>query len=107
MLTIATGTYLEVNFDDVRLTADPPFPAPTGVSTYELTLAVNDEANPTPVTDSMTIDVYDDECKAAIGAGATYAETDMDQNCITNIKDLAVLLAEWLVDNTLTSPIPK
>ena len=96
----------DVGFDDVKLTANPGVPFPV-VHTVTLTLAVSDEGNPTPVTDSMTIDVYDDACKAAIGAGATYDETDIDKNCITDLKDLAALLAEWLVDNALTTPEPK
>jgi hypothetical protein len=87
-----------------------------------LTLAVNDESNP-PVEDTMTIDVYDDACKAAIGAGATYDPSDTDKNCITDVKDLgalttswpvssnledyAALAAKWLVDYALTAPVPK
>jgi hypothetical protein len=77
-------------------------------STVMLTLAVNDEGNPTPVQDTMDIDVYDDACEAAIGGGlTTYDETDFDANCITDLRDLAVFAAEWLVDNALTAPVPK
>jgi hypothetical protein len=104
--------YAEINFDDVQLLIDGE-PAGGYVydpepSTVSMTLAVNDENNPTPVEDTMEIDVYEDACKAAIDGGvATYDETDFDNNCITDLKDLGVLLAEWLVDNALTAPIPK
>ena len=102
----------EVEFDDVKLFIDGELageyvydPAPV---TVELTLAVNDEGNPTPVEDSMTIDVYEDACKAAVGAGlATIEPSDFDENCITDLRDLAVMLAQWLVDYKATAPVPK
>ena len=74
-----------------------------------MTLAVNDEGNPTPVTDSMTIDVYDDACKAArIGIVlAEYYPADFDGNCITDIEDLAVITAKWLNNTGLTEPVAK
>ncbi|RLG70150.1 MAG: hypothetical protein DRO11_06645, partial [Methanobacteriota archaeon] len=59
-----------------------------------------------PVADSMKIDVYDDAC-AAVRIGLDLADiTDFDENCITDLKDLAVMLAVWLVDNSLTAPVP-
>ena len=78
-------------------------------STVTLTLAVNDEGNPTPVTDSMTIDVYDDACKAArIGIGlAEYYPADFNGNCITDLEDLAVMAAKWLDNTGLTEPVAK
>ena len=76
-------------------------------STVSLTLVVHDEVNP-PVADTMTIDVYDDACQAAIGAGlAAINAVDVDKNCITDNKDLAAMLREWLVDNALTALVPK
>jgi hypothetical protein len=56
----------------------------------------------------MTIDVYDDACKATIGAGlAGDNPTDIDGNCITGFGDLAVMAAKWLNDNALTEPVPQ
>jgi hypothetical protein len=56
----------------------------------------------------MTIDVYDDACKVAISIGlATENPTDLDKNCITDLRDYAILAAKWLVDNALTAPIAK
>ena len=76
-------------------------------STVALTLVVNDGIN-TPVADTMTIDVYDNSCRAALGAGlAAENPTDLDANCITDLRDYAVLAAKWLVDQALTAPIPK
>ena len=99
----------EAYFDDVRLTADPPRPVSGAVSTVELTLAVNDEFNPTPVTDSMTIDVYDTACLAArfgLAQAAVYPG-DLDEDCDTDLADLAAVAEKWLSDTGLTEPVPK
>ncbi len=71
-----------------------------------LTLAVNDEFNPTPVTDTMTIDVYANECMAAIGTGAD-DPGDVDEDCMTNLKDIAEIAAAWLDVYSLTAPFAK
>jgi hypothetical protein len=82
--------------------------APGDALTVTLTLAVSDGVHPTPVTDTMTIDAYDDACKAAIGAGlAEDNPTDLDGNCITDLKDLAVMLTTWMTDTSLTEPVAK
>ena len=91
---------------DVKLTADPPL-APSDAVTVTLTLAVNDGENP-PVTDAMTIDVYDDACLAAIGMGlAADNPGDVDGNCITDFKDFALMATTWLTDYELTAPVAK
>jgi hypothetical protein len=102
------GSGGEADFDDVKLTAVGPVPVPYIVT---LTLAVNNEGNPPEkaVRDTMTIDVYDDACEAAIGAGLTM-ELDpgnFDGNCIKDFRDIAVLVSTWLVDYTSTGPIVK
>ena len=75
--------------------------------TVTLTLTVNDGENP-PVEDSMTIDVYDDACKATIGKGlAVDNPADFDENCITGFEDLAVMASTWLDSEVLQAPIPK
>ena len=105
LMTVDDGSVgWEVNFDDVQLTATPAYPFPA-VHNVTLTLAVHDEGNPTPVKDTMTIDVYDNACLAAKGKDPTAAKTDLDGNCIANVKDLAEVLATWLVDNSLTAPV--
>ncbi len=72
-----------------------------------LTLTVKGGLNPLE-GDTMTIDVYDNACLAAIGKGlAADNPTDFDENCITGFGDLAVMAAKWLNDNALTEPIPK
>jgi hypothetical protein len=104
-----------VEFDPVDpVAANDPTPTVTITKalgdpvTVTLTLAVSDRVNPTPVTNTMTIDVYDDACKAAIGAGlAADNPTDLDGNCITDLKDLAIMLATWLTDTSLTAPVAK
>ena len=73
----------------------------------ELTLAVT-LGDLDPVKDSMTIDVYDDACLAAIGKGlAANNPTDLDGDCVTGLADFAVLAEKWLSDNGLAVPQPK
>jgi hypothetical protein len=77
------------------------------VTVVTMTLAVTLEGKE-PVTDSMTIDVYDDSCLAAKAVGlAEIDPTDFDENCITNFADFAVLAATWLDDYALTGPVAK
>jgi len=95
----------DVAFDDVELTVDPPI-APPARLTVELTLAVSDEANPTPVTDTMTIDVYDDACGMAVALDPAAIElTDLNGDCVTNLLDFAVMAGLWLDDYALTEPV--
>jgi hypothetical protein len=97
----------EAYFDYVKLYADPPPPV-SGPLTVKLTLGVNDEFNLTPVKDSMTIEVYDTPCLAAIGAGLPADNPgDINADCITDLEDLALSLETWLTDNSLTEPVPK
>jgi hypothetical protein len=61
-----------------------------------------------PVDDTMTIDVYDDACKATLGAGlAADNPTDLNRDCVTGLEDIAVMALAWLVDNSLTAPVAK
>ncbi len=83
---------------------------PTGDATVvTMTLAVNNEGRiEPPITDTMTIDVYDDSCQAAKAAGLVEFDiTDVDQDCITAFPDFAVMAITWLVDYTLTAPEAK
>jgi hypothetical protein len=97
--------------------SDPDALAPTvtitkatdNPSVVTLTLAVNNEGRlEPPVTDTMTIDVYDDACEAAIDLGqVAFDPTDFDENCITNFVDFALMATTWLDDYTLTGPVAK
>jgi len=94
----------EVDFDDVKLTAEGPAPDPYVVA---LTLAVNNKGSTRPdVEDAMTIDVYDDACEAAISLNAI-DPGDFDWNCITDANDLDALATKWLDDYSLTQPVAK
>ena len=97
--------------------SDPDALAPTvtitkatdNPSIVTLTLAVNNVGRlELPVTDAMTIDVYDDACLAAIDLGqAVFDSTDLNQDCITNFEDFAVMATTWLDDYALTEPVAK
>ena len=78
-------------------------------SVVTLTLAVNNEGRvEPPLTSTMTIDVYDDSCTIAKGIDPEAIDpTDLNQDCLTNLGDFAVLAADWLVDYALTEPVPK
>jgi hypothetical protein len=95
-----------VYFDDVILTIDGKSGTFPPHHSVDLTLAVNDEDNPTPVEDTMTIDVYADKCMAAIGAGAG-DPGDIDVDCMTNLKDIAEIAAAWLDVYSVTAPFEK
>jgi len=61
-----------------------------------------------PVQDTMTIDVYDDACTAAVGKGLTADNPgDFNEDCITDGIDLDELAEKWLADVAITAPIPK
>ena len=81
---------------------------PTGDATViTMTLAVTLPGND-PMRDSMKINVYDDACLAAKAAGPVVIDsTDVDDNCITDFKDFALMAATWLDDYTLTEAVPK
>jgi hypothetical protein len=105
LLALSEGTYLEMNFDDVRLTADPPF-FPTWKQTVTLAVSVNDDVGSDE--DTMTIDVYDNPCQAAIiGLDREYDPSDFDTDCDTDLEDYAVMAEEWLVNSELTEPVEK
>ena len=74
--------------------------------TVTLTLAANNigSGNPDEI-DIMQIDVYDDSCLAALSLGpVAFDSTDFNEDCLTNIGDLADLAFNWLVDYKLTEP---
>jgi hypothetical protein len=78
-------------------------------SIVALTLAVNNVGRALPpVTDTMTIDVYDNSCLAAIGLGqVAFDSTDFNKDCITDFEDFAAMATTWLDEYTLTEPIAK
>jgi hypothetical protein len=89
----------ETNFDDVHLTVTPDRPFSGAVSTVTLTLSAHDDVS--SAEDSMTIEVYDTACIAAIDPG------DFDADCDTDLEDFAAIAEEWLVYNELTTSIVK
>jgi len=59
--------------------------------------------------DTVTIDVYDNSCKAAesVGMEGAYSQADFNKDCFINIKDLEAMAAVWLVDYLLTEPVAQ
>jgi hypothetical protein len=95
----------EVNFDNVQLTANPPFPAPTEFFTVTLTLSASDDVSSDE--DTMKLYVYDTGCLAAIGEGQEYDRGDFDVDCDTDLEDYAAMAEQWLVYSELTTSIVK
>ena len=107
LLAIGPDDYYEADFDDVKLRSDPPpSPPSSDATTVTLTLAVNDETNQTPVTDTMTIDVYVTACIASrfgLG-GAENNPGDLDADCDTDFEDFAAFATAWLNVTGLDEP---
>jgi len=90
--------------EDPTVTITKATDNPTSVT---LKLEVSDGVNPA-VTSSLTIDVYDDACQAAIGKGLVVDnKVDLDGNCIVDLADFALMALTWLDENSLTAPVPK
>ena len=98
--------------------SDDEGPAPTvtitntptsNPTTVTITLAVNNKGRTEPdVENTLEIDVYDDVCKATIAMGlAEDNPTDLNGDCITDLRDFAVMAAAWLNDTKSTGPLPR
>ena len=95
---------IHAQYPTVTITKAAPDDTATVVT---LTLTVT-QAGKEPVESSMMIDVYDDACRAALGAGtATIKPADFNTNCVTDLEDLAQVATDWLVDFSLTEPVDK
>jgi hypothetical protein len=91
----------EMTFDNVALTADPPFPPPVVLVNYTLKLYIDGDKY-----DIMKIDVYPTACEATIAAGkrADHPTDIVNDDCTTTLSDFAELAASWLDDQNLTAP---
>jgi hypothetical protein len=90
----------------VTITPDTP----GNPQTVTLTLKVDLVGTSSSASDTMEIDVYDDACLAAqvvSSPSEPFDPSDFDKNCITDLRDYAVLAAKWLVDYALTAPVAK
>ena len=78
-------------------------------SVVTLTLAVNNVGSANlDVTDSMTIDLYDNSCEAGLVVNSVALDdSDFDTDCATNLGDFAEIAAAWLLDYTASDPIDK
>ncbi|MHC4744226.1 MAG: M60 family metallopeptidase [Planctomycetota bacterium] len=101
--------------DDGVVFSDPGIAAPTvtiakaadNPSAVTLSLTVKGGLNPVE-GDTVTIDVYDDACKAAIGKGlAADNPTDLDGNCVTDFDDFALMAEKWFYTTGLKEPVIK
>jgi hypothetical protein len=104
---------IDLCFDDVKFTINGALthmtPPTDDMLSFTLLLAVNNVGSGKPdEVDTVTIKLYDDACKAALGEGlATIDVTDFDGDCITNLADFAVIAIAWLDDYELTEPAAR
>ena len=89
-------TIYEVHFDDVKLTTDDG-------TTIKVNLVVKDDVTPS-VTDTITIDTYDNACKAKIATGAEDNPGDINEDCVTDIDDAKMVASGWLESSELEEP---
>jgi hypothetical protein len=61
----------------------------------------------TPVEDTMTIYVGDDVCGASIISGLVTDAGDVNDDCATDLEDVAEMALAWLDDYSLTEPAEK
>ena len=73
--------------------------------TVAIKLTVNDGINP-PVSNTITIDVYDTGCDATIGEGMKMPY-DFDEDCEIGLGDLAVVIEKWLTSTASPGPVIK
>jgi len=96
---IAKAGTVQMTFDNVQLTADPNFPAHVpDILTIKMTLDIDGKY------DTMKIDVYPDACAGWLAAGLRETTDRVDDECITNLADLAEMVKTWPDDNALTEP---
>lgn len=96
------------NADQEDVTVKVTKTADTGNATVvTMKLAVTLEGKP-PVDASMKIDVYDNSCKAAQAVGTVnYDQTDLNKDCLTNLKDFAEMALTWMDEYASIGPMPK
>ena len=93
---------VDVEFDNVVLSTDTPFPAMQGdVDTVTVAVAVSDAENIDPVTATMEIDVYDDACAVSRDGLGLDDFIDLDKNCEIGLSDLVLVASTWLKNTSL------
>ncbi len=81
--------------------------ASTEEASVTVSVSVGDVFNPTPVEGSVLLRVFKDACQATREGNGQSEETDLNEDCVTNLKDFAIIAAAWLNDYTLTAPVTK
>ena len=72
---------------------------------YTLSLEIFKDTGPA-ASASMTVSVYEDSCQATrLGLGVT-EKADLNQDCVINLKDLAVIAEKWFTVTGLSEPMP-
>jgi hypothetical protein len=102
-LTIETS---DVTLEDIDVTVTKT-EGTGGVTVVTMTLTATLEGAGS-VGKKVKIDVYDDACDAGKAAGLVpLDETDINGDCTTNLADLAIVAADWLVNYAPDTPQPR
>ena len=92
-------------FDDVTLMTD----AAPQLEPVNLTLTVNNEGSTTAISkDKVKIELYETACALTQELEPGNLEiTDLNEDCITDLQDFAVLAADWISNYALTAAQEK
>lgn len=105
-----------VSFDPSASVEDPAVTitkdAPTGDATViTLQLTASNIGGTAPhfaaMKANMTIDLYDEACQAFRAAGTGINDSNLNNDCVTDLEDFAIMALTWLKDYELTEPIEK
>ena len=69
---------------------------------------VNTGVDKMAMTDSITIDVYDNACLMGTALGLVdFDDSDLNADCVTNLADFAIMAIDWMADYAITEPAVK
>jgi len=102
-VTIYTSASVINSTWEARTTS--PF-VPTKTS-YTLTFSTSNPLGTDTATIIDGVVLFDSACKVAIFTGTGFNPGDLNWDCLTDLKDYAILAATWLVDYALTAPVAK
>ena len=106
---------IDVCFDAVTFTIDgvsthmTPPPVSDNALSVGLTFSVEEVSTGKTTKAYVMIDVYDDACAAGIASNPEFEFDlgDLTEDCNTNLEDVALLAAAWLVDYSSTGPLDQ
>ncbi|MCF7955663.1 MAG: hypothetical protein K9M75_07675, partial [Phycisphaerae bacterium] len=102
----AYATQTKVFYDDVKLLINGEagiYIIDPGVPSVNMTFTAEEVSTGNTTSSSVSIDVYENPCEAAVAANPDmqFILGDITEDCTTDMLDLAILASEWLLDYTM------